>query len=522
MHRQAQTNERNFHSPQLAGMEPREALYRVLALPTVASKSFLITIGDRSITGQVARDQMVGPWQVPVANAAVTTSSFDSYCGEAMAMGERTPVAVLDAPASGRMAVGEAITNIASAPIARLGDIKLSANWMVAAGYDNEDAGLYKTVQAVGMELCPQLGICIPVGKDSMSMRTVWQENGQECSNTAPLSLIVSAFAPVTDVRKTVTPQLQLEGAANSLLLIDLGRGRNRLGGSALEQVFRQIGSSPADLDDAEDLKVFFTFVQTLLSQDRLLAYHDRSDGGLATTLVEMAFASHCGFDIDLGSKENASNALAMLFNEELGAVIQVEESRLNEVEQLAESLGLGGCLHRLGKINTDDRIRIAVAGEELIDESRIDLQRTWSETSYRIQAMRDNADCAREEYDNILDADDPGLRVKLSFNPEEDVTAPFVNVAEQPKVAVLREQGVNGQVEMAAAFHRARFDAFDVHMSDLAGGRGNLARFDLLVACGGFSYGDVLGAGGGWAKSILFNDELRKQFENFSSDRIH
>jgi len=516
MHRHAESSNRSFSCPQLGELDPRDALYRVLLLPTVASKSFLITIGDRSITGQVARDQMVGPWQVPVADAAITTSSFDSYCGEAVAMGERTPVAVLDAPASGRMAVGEAITNIVSAPIARIGDIKLSANWMVAAGFDEEDAALYKTVQAVGMDLCPQLGICIPVGKDSMSMRTVWQENGQQCSNTAPLSLIVSAFAPVTDVRKSVTPQLQLDRGATVLLLVDLGRGRNRLGGSALEQVFRQIGSSPADLNDAEDLKGFFAFVQSLLSNEGILAYHDRSDGGLAATLVEMAFASHSGLAINLASASDGSSFLAALFNEELGAVIQVEENRLAEIEQLAEKSGLGACLHRIGQVTTEDRITIAVGDNVLIDESRVDLQRTWSETSFQIQAMRDNAGCAQEEFDSILNVADPGLQVSLSFNPGEDITAPFINVAAQPKVAVLREQGVNGQVEMAAAFHRSRFDAFDVHMTDLASGRSNLAQFDLLVACGGFSYGDVLGAGGGWAKSILFNDALRKQFEDF------
>ena len=516
MHRMAQSSQRQFKAPQLGEVEPREALYRVLALPTVASKSFLITIGDRSITGQVSRDQMVGPWQVPVADAAITTSSFDSYCGEAMAMGERTPVAVLDAPASGRMAIGEAITNIASAPIAGIGDIKLSANWMVAAGYGEEDAGLYKTVQAVGMELCPQLGICIPVGKDSMSMRTVWQENDQEYSNTAPLSLIVSAFAPVTDVRNAATPQLQIDRGVTALLLVDLGRCRNRLGGSALEQVFRKIGSAPADLDDAEDLKRFFTFIQTLLADDKLLAYHDRSDGGLATTLAEMAFASHSGLVIDLTPLADASNALATMFNEELGAVIQIEEGVLTDIEQLADNLGLGDCLHRIGRIGKDDRIRILCEGETLIDESRVDLQRSWSETSFQIQAMRDNANCAQEEYDSILDTDDPGMQVNLGFDPADDIAAPFVNVAAQPRVAVLREQGVNGQVEMAAAFHRAQFDAFDVHMTDLLSGRNNLSQFDLLVACGGFSYGDVLGAGGGWAKSVLFNEALRKQFEDF------
>lgn len=516
MHRQAQSRAREFTSPHLADIELREALFRVLALPTVASKSFLITIGDRSITGQVCRDQMVGPWQVPVADAAITTSSFDTNCGEAMSMGERTPVAVLDAPASGRMAVGEAITNIASAPIAKLGDIKLSANWMVAAGYGDEDASLFKTVQAVGMELCPQLDICIPVGKDSMSMRTVWQENNQQHSNTAPLSLIVSAFAPVTDVRESITPQLRPDGESTVLLLIDLGRGKNRLGGSALEQVFRRIGSSPADLDDAGDLKAFFTFIQDCLSNKRALAYHDRSDGGLAATLVEMAFASHCGLAIELDTVVANSSALAALFSEELGAVIQVERVKLAEVEALASHLGLADCVHIIGTVAENDRIRIVASGEVLLDESRVELQRCWSATSFHIQSLRDNADCAREEYDAILDVEDPGLQVDLRFNPAEDITAPFINVGAQPKVAVLREQGVNGQVEMAAAFHKSHFDTFDVHMTDLASGRKKLQQFDLLVACGGFSYGDVLGAGGGWAKSILFNDDLRKQFQDF------
>ena len=516
MHRQAASVTRDFALPQLAETDPKEALYRVLALPTVANKSFLITIGDRSITGQVARDQMVGPWQVPVADAAITTSSFDSYCGEAMAMGERTPVAVLDAPASGRMAVGEAITNIASAAVARIGDIKLSANWMVAAGYGDEDAALYRTVEAVGMELCPQLGICIPVGKDSMSMRTVWQDGEQQRSNTAPLSLIVSAFAPVADVRKAATPQLQLDQGETVLLLIDLGRGRNRVGGSALEQVYKKIGTAPADLDEPTDIKAFFELVQTLLANGQLLAYHDRSDGGLAATLAEMAFASHSGITIDLAWLSGSSQAVAALFNEELGAVIQVRSNEHSEVEQLARSLGLGDCLHTLGSVNSEHRIRIGVGDEILIDESRIDLQRTWSETSYQIQAMRDNSECAKEEYHAILDVEDPGLQVRLGFDPAEDITAPFVNVGAQPKIAVLREQGVNGQVEMAAAFHRARFDAYDIHMTDLISARTNLAQFDALVACGGFSYGDVLGAGGGWAKSILFNGELRRQFENF------
>jgi len=516
MHREAVSLPQPSRPAELSGIEPLEALYRVLRLPTVASKSFLITIGDRSITGQVSRDQMVGPWQVPVADAAITTTSFDVYTGEAMAMGERTPVALLDAPASGRLAIGEAITNIASAPITRLGDIKLSANWMVAAGYGDEDARLYQTVRAVGMELCPALGICIPVGKDSMSMRTVWQDNGKEHSNTAPLSLIVSAFAPVSDVRKAVTPCLQPNGDDTVLLLVDLGRGRNRLGFSALEQVYRRLGSAPADLDDAADLKAFFGFIQQLVQQDTLLAYHDRSDGGLLTTLVEMAFASHCGLRLQLPESIDASGALAFLFNEELGAVIQVRTEDLEEVIRLARVWNLADCLHQLGTVGDDDQVVVSAAGRELLREGRVALQRAWSETSFAIQSLRDNEACAREEFDNLLDASDPGLQASLSFVLDEDITAPYVNVGAQPRVAVLREQGVNGQVEMAAAFHRACFTPVDVHMTDLISGQTNLDRFDMLVACGGFSYGDVLGAGGGWAKSILFNDLLRRQFEAF------
>ncbi|WP_404363545.1 phosphoribosylformylglycinamidine synthase [Marinobacter sp.] len=495
-----------------------ESIRRILRLPSVGSKSFLITIGDRTITGLVARDQMVGPWQVPVSDVAVTASSFDVYAGEAMAMGERTPVAVIDAPASARMAVGEAITNLAAAPIGRLSDIRLSANWMAAAGHPGEDENLYEAVKAVGMELCPALGITIPVGKDSMSMKTVWEDDsGEQKSVTAPLSLIISGFAPVTDVRKTLTPELRKDAGETDLVLIDLAAGQNRLGGSALAQVFGQVGAVAPDLDDPEDLRAFFAVIQGLNGDDKLLAYHDRSDGGLFVTLAEMSFASHAGIDVKLdGLAEDPTQFARELFNEELGAVIQVRRRDTEFVLQQLSAAGLGEHSSVIGTINDEDRIRFSFAGRPVVNESRMDLQRLWSETSYRIQSLRDNAVCAAEEYENILATDDPGLSAELAFDPREDIAAPFINLGARPRIAVLREQGVNGQVEMAAAFDRAGFESVDVHMSDLLSGRVTLDNFETLVACGGFSYGDVLGAGGGWAKSILFNNRVREQFAGF------
>ncbi|GGC55801.1 phosphoribosylformylglycinamidine synthase [Marinobacter halophilus] len=495
-----------------------DAVRRVLRLPSVGSKSFLITIGDRTITGLVARDQMVGPWQVPVSDVAVTAASFDVVSGEAMAMGERTPLAIIDAPASGRMAVGEAITNLAAAAIGKLSDIRLSANWMAAAGHPGEDENLYETVKAVGMELCPALGITIPVGKDSMSMKTTWEEdNGEQKSVTAPLSLVVSGFAPVTDVTRTLTPQLRSDAGETDLILIDLAAGQNRLGGSALAQVYRQVGAVAPDLDDPEDIKAFFAVVQGLNADNKLLAYHDRSDGGLFVTLAEMCFAGRTGVDIRLdGLAEDKSQFARELFNEELGAVIQVRRDDTGFVLQQFSAAGLGDHTSVIGTLNDKDRMHLTFAGDAVIDEPRADLQRLWAETSYRIQSLRDNADCAQEEFDNLLDAEDPGLSVDLSFDINEDVAAPFLNMGAKPKVAVLREQGVNGQIEMAAAFDRAGFEAVDVHMSDLLSGRITLEKFQSLVACGGFSYGDVLGAGEGWAKSILFNDRVRDQFAAF------
>ncbi|MEH6584706.1 MAG: phosphoribosylformylglycinamidine synthase [Halioglobus sp.] len=489
-----------------------QAAERVLQLPAVASKNFLITIGDRTVTGMVARDQMVGPWQVPVADCAVTTVSYDSFLGEAMSMGERTPLALINGPASGRMAVAEAITNICAAAIADISDIKLSANWMCAAGYGVEDETLFDTVHAVGMEFCPDLGITIPVGKDSMSMRTTWEEGAETKSVTAPMSLIVSAFAPVVDARLSVTPQLRLDQEAH-LLLLDLGRGSNRLGGSALAQVCGQLGSEAPDVHAAADLKAFFTLTQELLLAGDMLAYHDRSDGGLLTTLAEMAFAGRCGLQVDLESLPGQS--LDLLFNEEVGAVLQVPAARVDAVMARAMALGLGDCAHLIGTATQGDTLAITRGSEHLLSESRTRFQQLWARTSYEIQSLRDNPACAAEEFSRIA-AIDPGLSAKLSFDPAEDICAPYINTGARPKVAILREQGVNGHVEMAAAFHKAGFAPYDIHMSDILAGRRGLEEFKGLVACGGFSYGDVLGAGEGWAKSVLFNEAVRDQFADY------
>ncbi len=487
-----------------------DAAERVLRLPTVANKTFLISIGDRSITGMVNRDQMVGPWQVPVADVAVTISDYDGYTGEAMAMGERTPLALLDAPASGRMAIGEAITNLAAAKINKISNIKLSANWMAAAGHAGEDARLYDTVKTVGMDVCPELGISIPVGKDSMSMKTVWQQDNQTREMTAPLSLIISGFAPVSDVRHTLTPQLRTDKGDTQLLLIDLGEGHKRLGATALAQVYRAIGEQGADLVSSAALKGFFDAIQSLNAAGKLMAYHDRSDGGLWATLCEMAFAGRCGLDIQLPE----GDAIAQLFNEELGAVIQVASSDVDAAKAAFAQANLADHVHTIAVINGDQTIRVTQAGNALLEQSRTHYQQVWSEVTREMQALRDNPDCAAEEFARIA-ADDPGLSVKLSFDQDDDIAAPFINRA-KPRMAILREQGVNGQVEMAASFDKAGFEAVDVHMSDILSGRVKLDDFRGLVACGGFSYGDVLGAGEGWAKSILFNDRARDQFEGF------
>ncbi len=497
-----------------AGVDIREAVYRVLRLPTVADKRFLITIGDRSVSGQVARDQMVGPWQVPVADVGVTCAGFQGVAGEAMAMGERTPVALLHHAASARMAVGEALTNLVAAPVERLDQVVLSANWMAPAGHPGEDAGLYDAVKAVGLELCPALGLAIPVGKDSMSMKTVWHQDGEEKAVTAPLSLICSAFAPVSDVRRVLTPQLRLDRGDTDLILIDLGKGRNRLGASALCQVYRQLGHHPADLDDPQAFKAFFETVQALNRKGLLLAYHDRSDGGLLVTLAEMAFAAHCGLEVSLDEVDD--DPIKALFSEELGAVIQVRHQDTDEVLGWLRDAGLGRCSHVLGRPDEGGELVFRHAGREVLRESRVALQRAWAETSFHMQSLRDNPECAREEFDALLDAGDPGLNVSLTFDPGEDVAAPFIQRGARPRVAVLREQGVNGQIEMAAAFDRAGFAAVDVHMSDILHGRVSLREFAGLVACGGFSYGDVLGAGQGWAKSILYHERARDEFAAF------
>ena len=481
-----------------------EALSRVLNHPTVASKKFLITIGDRTVGGMVARDQLVGPWQLPVADVAVTANSYSGYGGEAMAMGERTPLALISSPASARMAVGEAITNIAAAGVRRLQDIRLSANWMAAAGTEGEDAKLYDAVQAVGMELCPALGITIPVGKDSMSMQTRWQDKAV----TSPLSLIISAFSPIGDVRETLTPELKPAGES-VILLLDLGAGRNRLGGSILAQCFGQMGDTAPDLDDPARLQAFFDFIARRRAD--ILAYHDRSDGGLLVTLLEMAFCSRCGLDIEV---PEGVTALDYLFNEELGAAIQVSSADRDAFLDELKDQGLSAV--QVATLRDDEAVRITRAGESLLAATRAELEQEWSRTSYDIQRLRDNPDCAGQEYATIVDETDPGLNVALNFDPDEDIAAPMIASGVRPEVAILREQGVNSQVEMAAAFTRAGFAAVDVHMSDLLAGRESLGRFKGLVACGGFSYGDVLGAGEGWAKSILYHPAMREQFQVF------
>ncbi|HSZ81578.1 MAG TPA: phosphoribosylformylglycinamidine synthase [Polyangia bacterium] len=496
-------------------LDVREAALRLLRLPTIADKTFLITIGDRTVGGLTARDQMVGPWQVPVADAGVTATSYDTTTGEAMAMGERAPVALLDAAASARLAVAEAITNLASAPIAKLGDVKLSANWMAPAGHPGEDARLYEAVRAVGVELCPALGIAIPVGKDSMSMRTTWEQGGEKRSVTSPLSLIVTAFAPVTDVRRALTPELRGDGDVDvtdtELLLVDLGGGRNRLGASCLAQVYGQLGAEPPDLDDPARLAGFFAAVQELNAAGALLAYHDRSDGGLFVTLVEMAFAGGVGLDIDLASDVDVPGAL---FSEELGAVVQVREDDVARVTEVFARHGLPGAVTRVGSPVTGGRITVRAPGRVVLDEERTFLRGVWAETTHAIQRLRDDAACADDEHASRHDARDPGRSAHLTFDlTDAPRTGPATS---RPRVAVLREQGVNGQIEMAAAFDRAGFEAVDVHMTDVLSGAVDLATFRGLAACGGFSYGDVLGAGEGWAKSILFNARARDAFSRF------
>ena len=493
-----------------SSVDVNEALIRVLSLPTVASKQFLITIGDRSITGLVARDQMVGPWQVPVADVAVTSTAFDVYTGEAMAMGERTPLALIDAKASARMAVGEALLNIAAAPIEQMNDVKLSANWMAAAGYGNEDQALFDAVEAVGMDLCPDLGIAIPVGKDSMSMRTTWQENGVDKSVTAPVSLIVSAFSPVTDVRKVLTPQLKPE-VESRLLFIYVAEGQARLGGSCALQTYEAVGHQAPNLDSSARFKAAFQAIQACIQQGLFVAYHDRSDGGLITTLLEMTFAGRCGLNVSLPE----GDTFAQLFNEELGAVCQVAVGKVEAVKQVFDTYGVANMLVELGEATTDEQITVLADGKTIISGNRAHYQKLWARTSYEIQKLRDNPVCAEQEF-ALIDSAEKGLQPVVSFDLSENPAAPFINKGEKPKVAILREQGVNGQTEMAAAFHMAGFSAIDVHMTDILSGRVKLEDMKGLVACGGFSYGDVLGAGEGWAKTILFNEYMKTEFGAF------
>ncbi|KAI7902629.1 phosphoribosylformylglycinamidine synthase [Cokeromyces recurvatus] len=511
-----------------------EAASRILHLPSVASKSFLVTIGDRSITAMVARDQFVGPWQVPVADVAVTTTSlgFDIVTGEAMAMGERTPIALVSHAASARMAVGEALTNLAAAYVSDIKDVIMSANWMSAADHTGEGAGLYEAVQAIGLDLCPKLGIAIPVGKDSMSMKMKWQEAGEFKEVTAPLSLIITAYGPVVNTHHTWTPQL-LNKPKTELIFIDLAHGKQRMGGSALAQVFKEIGNEAPDVEDADLLKNFFNGMQKLKEttsndvEPLVLAYHDRSDGGLFTTVVEMCFAGHVGVDIELDNIVNDDDddrdVVRALFNEELGAVVQIKSNRYEEFVNVMKEAGVPvKALHKIGTVteHTDkDNINILLGEETIYSASRIDLYRAWSKTSYLMQAARDNASCAQQEYDAVLDPHDPGLQYQLTFDPAEELALTSCNNTRgRPRVAILRDQGVNGQIEMAFAFHLAGFEAVDVHMTDIISGKVSLKGFVGIAACGGFSYGDVLGAGSGWARTILLNEHARAEFAEFFS----
>ncbi|MEF8690093.1 UNVERIFIED_CONTAM: phosphoribosylformylglycinamidine synthase [Comamonas sp. A-3] len=549
VHKDVSSVERQLPAMDLTGVPLEKAVIEVLAHPTVASKRFLITIGDRAVGGLTHRDQMVGPWQVPVADVAVTLADYKGFKGEAMAMGERTPLAAIDAPASGRMAVAEAITNMLAAPI-ELSKVKMSANWMAACGEAGEDAALYATVKAVGMELCPALNISIPVGKDSLSMRTQWSENGQTKKVTSPVSLIITGFAAIDDVRTTLTPQLNAEVEDSTLVLIDLGRGKMRMGGSIIGQVLNQSGNEVPDLDEPKDLIAMVDAVNALRAKGLILAYHDRGDGGLLATAAEMAFAGHVGVALnvdmlitegdgisdsrmDSGEGKNWGKqvsgrredlTLRALFNEELGAVLQIRTEDRAEVLQVLREHGLIQCSHVIGKTRPASSPVDAGKGElqvwrdanKVFGASLSDLHQVWDAVSWKITQQRDNPVCADSEHAAAGEPADPGMHVHLTFDPQENVAAPFINVTAKPRVAVLREQGVNSHVEMAYAFTEAGFDAVDVHMSDLQSGRAQLKDFAGVVACGGFSYGDTLGAGIGWARSITFNDRLSEQFQAF------
>lgn len=537
MHRDVHTTQEQFPPFNCNPIELKEAIELVLQQPTVASKSFLITIGDRTVGGLNSRDPFVGPWQVPVADCAVTTMDYSGYRGEAMSMGERTPVALFNAPAAAKMAVGEAITNILAADIASIEDIKLSANWMAACGQPGEDAKLYESVKAVGIELCPELGISIPVGKDSLSMATSWQDHNQAKQVVSPVSLIISAFAPVRDVRKTLTPQLQLQ-TETELILIDLGRNQNRMAGSIVTQVFEQTDTHAPNVDHASDLKAFTNAIIALRERNAILAYHDRSDGGLLACIAEMAFASHCGISLnvdllcidtkteqDYGDAKNWASQVSgrrheqtirALFSEELGAVIQIERSQRDAVFAVLRECGISAFSHVIGKPNQSDALEIWRDAKCVYTESRVHLQKLWQNTSYQIARLRDNPNCVDSEYQSVEDVSDPGMSPILRFDPNENPSAPFINKGTRPKMAILREQGVNSHLEMAYAMDLAGFASHDVHMSDLLSGQAKLEDYQGLVACGGFSYGDVLGAGEGWAKTILFNPQLSEQFASF------
>ena len=522
----------------LDGIDLQDAVYRVLAMPGVASKMFLIAIGDRSVGGLTARDQCVGPWQIPVADCAITLAGYQTTLGEAFSIGEKAPLALIDAPASGRMAVAEAITNLAAARVEGLGGVKLSANWMAPAGHPGEDAALFDTVAAVS-DYCQALGISIPVGKDSMSMKTVWQADGEKKAVTSPVSLVISAFATTPDATAHLTPQLRRDAGESDLVLIDLGLGKNRLGGSSFAQAYKQVGDRCPDAPQAAVLAAFFDTIQTLAAAGKLLAYHDCSDGGLFVALAEMAFAGHCGLDLDvdelcldqirhevedegrpepeaLGESGYSPRIFNVLFSEEAGAVLQIRRADTQAVMQAFIDAGLRSEFYVVGQINALDRVRVLREGRVVLDEARVDLQRAWARTSYEMAKLRDNPACAEQEFARHADATDPGLHYAPGFDMNDDIAAPFIRSGKRPQVAVLREQGVNGQVEMAAAFDAAGFAAVDVHMSDILSGRTSLGHFSGMVACGGFSYGDVLGAGGGWAKSILFNPRARDAFSAF------
>ncbi len=489
-------------------IELEDAINRLLNLPTIASKNFLITIADRSVTGLIARDQMIGPWQVPVADCAISLSDFEGYQGEAMSIGEKTPISLINAAAAARMSVGEALTNLMGAFIEDISHINLSANWMCASGHPGEDAKLFEAVKSIGMELCPQLGLTIPVGKDSMSMKSSWQEGDKEKSVTAPLSLIISAFSRTPDARLQMTPLLS-NNLNSELFLVDLGLGKNRMGGSALTQVFNQIGNESPDLDDPALFAKFFSVMNTLNKEGLVNAFHDRSDGGALITLLEMAFASRCGLDIRI------SNLLSELFNEELGCVIQVSNHNREKVLNELEKVGLNEHTKSIAKINETDEIIIYQDGIEVFKDKRVNLQKVWSSTSYHISKLRDNPECAISEYSELFETSN-GLKISPSFDINENISAPYLNQGKKPKIAILREQGINGHIEMAAAFTKAGFEATDVHMSQILSGKVSLSRFKGLAACGGFSYGDVLGAGRGWANSILMNHKAKDEFSEY------